>query len=103
MREIKALKLNLPELVMKGLQFITKAESAGDACTMTDGSAGVLAEDPDNAGQLIRVPAEKTQKEREAPNDPELDNSQAQVWRSKTARFCSQDCYLSHEKQRLGL
>jgi hypothetical protein len=79
MREMKALKLNLPELVMKGLQFTTKAESAGDPCSMPDGTAGVLAEDPDNAGQLICVPAEKTQKEQEATSEPQLDNSQAQV------------------------
>jgi hypothetical protein len=61
MRQMKEMKLNMPQLVMKGIQFEAKSEAAGDPCTMSDGTAGVLAEDPDNAGQLICVPAaEKT-------------------------------------------
>jgi hypothetical protein len=60
MRQMKEMKLNMPELVMKGLQFQAKAESAGDPCTLTDGSTGVLAEDPKNPGQLICVPVEKS-------------------------------------------
>jgi hypothetical protein len=80
MREMKALKLNLSELVMKGLQFTAKAESAGDPCTMTDGSAGVLAEDPDNAGQLICVPAEKAEKSADEPqaDEPKPETETAQ-------------------------
>jgi hypothetical protein len=76
MRQMKELKLNMPELVMKGLQFEAKAEAAGDPCEMTDGTAGVLAEDPDNAGQLICVPAEKAEKSAE---DEKKETEEAKV------------------------
>jgi hypothetical protein len=67
MRQMKEMKLNMPQLVMKGIQFEAKSEAAGDPCTLTDGTAGVLAEDPDNAGQLICVPAAaKTEETQEA-------------------------------------
>jgi hypothetical protein len=70
MRQLKEMKLNMPQLVMKGIQFEAKSEAAGDPCTMTDGTAGVLAEDPDNAGQLICVPAaEKTAEPDNEPKD----------------------------------
>ena len=54
MRQMKKLNLNIPQLVMKGIRFEEKAEQAGDACTMDDGTAGVLSENED--GGLVCVP-----------------------------------------------
>lgn len=58
MREMKKLNLDIPQLVMKGLTFQTKAEQEGDTCTMEDGTDGVLSEDANNPGKLVCVPSE---------------------------------------------
>jgi hypothetical protein len=70
MREMKQLKLNVPELVMKGIQFEAKAEAAGDPCEMPGGGAGVLAEDKDNPGQLVCVPVEAKAADDEKKDEP---------------------------------
>src|SRR5579885_3211379 len=72
MRDVKRLNLNTAELVMKGIRFVTKADQAGDACELDDGSPGVLAEDPDNPGKFVCVPAEEKSKSNETQGD--MDN-----------------------------
>jgi len=59
MREMKKLHLDIPQLVMKGLRFSAKAEQIGDRCELDDGTPGVLAEDPNNPGELVCVPPEE--------------------------------------------
>ena len=56
MRDIKKLNLNMPQLVMKGFRFELKAEKPGGTCQLDDGTPGILAEDPDNPGELVCVP-----------------------------------------------
>jgi hypothetical protein len=65
MREMKKLNLNMPQLVMKGLQFTVKAEKPGDTCQLDDGTPGVLASDPNNPGELRCVP----EKDKSADDD----------------------------------
>jgi hypothetical protein len=65
MREMKKLNLNMPQLVMKGLQFTVKAEKPGDTCQLDDGTPGVLATDPENPGELRCVP----EKDKSADDD----------------------------------
>lgn len=57
LRDIKRLNLNTAELVMKGIRFVTKAPEIGDECELEDGTPGVLAEDENNPGKLVCVPA----------------------------------------------
>jgi hypothetical protein len=73
MRAVKKLNLNIPQLVMKGIQFETKAEQVGDACQTEDGEPGVLAEDPNNPGTLICVPKEKAAA-KSNENDGDMNN-----------------------------
>jgi hypothetical protein len=77
MRQMKELKLNMPQLVMKGIQFEAKAEAAGDPCTMPDGTTGVLAADDDDPGQLVCVPAEKAAPAADVPVEPVPDETQS--------------------------
>lgn len=88
LRQIKKLNLDIPQLVTKGLSFETKAESAGDACTMEDGTPGVLAEDKDNPGALICVPAEAKTEEPET-EEPEPDTEEEKSINEKAGRQIS--------------
>jgi hypothetical protein len=63
-RSVKELRLDMQQLVTKGLKFSIieeaapeqKAEQVGDQCEMSDGTPGILADDEDNPGALVCVP-----------------------------------------------
>jgi hypothetical protein len=73
MRQMKKLNLNIPQLVMKGLSFEAKAEQVGDKCETDDDGLGILADDPNNPGALVCVPAEGG-KSKSNENDGDMNN-----------------------------
>jgi hypothetical protein len=58
---------------MKGLTFEAKAEQIGDSCEKDDGTPGILADDPDNPGHLVCVPADGG-KSKSNENDGDMNN-----------------------------
>jgi hypothetical protein len=78
LREMKKLNLDIPQLVMKGLRFEAKAEAAGDSCAMADGTPGVLADDQDNPGALVCVPADSKAQASTEEKDAVLDAIEAE-------------------------
>jgi len=77
MRQAKKLHLDIPQLVMKGLTFTAKAEQVGDHCELDDGTPGILAEDPNNPGELVCVPPEEGKSAKDAKADTRKDLAQA--------------------------
>jgi hypothetical protein len=77
LRQVSTLGVSTRELVTKGFFYETKAEEAGDACSLEDDTPGTLGDDPENPGTLICIPskAAKTQEDTTTNMNEELTKS----------------------------